>query len=126
MLKPRSALVLGVCVVTLCGCGSAASSDRQRKTIIASELRKLQLEVEQKTRSLDRGKLGSELLDVQVNVRTSPPPKGIGAAEWRAAVQHDQALKHALSRASLRAVSRYEELWRRLPEAHPGFILPKS
>jgi hypothetical protein len=93
-LALRLAGALTVCAcAALCACGNTERSDRE--AIIAAALRKLQAEYSRvlgAARVEATKRYGSGSLGVSVAVY-APPPKGVTAAEWQAAIKKDRVLQ---------------------------------
>src|ERR1700730_16230802 len=91
----RSAIASAVCILalTLGGCGGSSRTN-PRAAEIKTALHQLRAEIEH-----SRTKPGLPTKDVLglITLIGDTPPRGVSAAEWRAAVEKDQALQHLLA-----------------------------
>jgi hypothetical protein len=101
----RRVLMVGLAsALLLTACGSTAQSNRS--ATINAALRRLQVEVERQRGKLDhelRRELGGSVdtLGTAFDVY-SVPPRGIGQAEWQAAVKNDRTLQRLFASVSRR------------------------
>jgi hypothetical protein len=92
MPRIRSAVAVVVCGALLAACGSTSHA-----AAINSALRQLQAAFERPPRNF-----GIPAKDVlgHLTMAYAPPPKGVSAAEWDAAIRKDQPLQRAIARSS--------------------------
>ena len=97
MLRAPAVATVCACAVMLGACGStttaAPAAETGRKAEIESALRKLQTEGEQSEAELCHKLGGANVLNTITLVEPGPPPKGVSATEWHAAVKQDRELQ---------------------------------
>lgn len=90
MLIRASALAV-LCFMTLSACGASGPSARQREALISKGLVKLQREHEAARRNQPKGLEHGDVLSILALY--APPPRGVSAREWNAAIRKDGPLQ---------------------------------